>query len=91
MLRIISVALLVSCATAEPKWYIKDVSDAKKVWRFCEERYDPQQAAKGFCYISQRCYKRWFSAEKCEPVRLFCGWGDIECYRKYKLFNKKLR
>ena len=91
MTKIISVALLFSCATAKPEWYIKDVADSKKEWRICDERYDPQHKAKGFCYISQRCRKTWFGREKCEPVRLFCGWGDIECYRKYKLLGKKLR
>ena len=90
---ILFVALL-SCSTAEAdkNWKIDDVSDAEKEWRFCDERLDgPDKKDKGFCYISRECYKTIFGNQRCRPLPLFCAWGDLGCYEKFKLKSKKLR
>ena len=75
-----------SCASAP--WVMRDVSLEKRVWRFCHEHYDgPEKHEKGFCYISQECK----SDKKCRPLPLFCAWVDIDCLRKYKILQKKIR
>lgn len=81
--------LIVSCASdsvdAKAEWYIKDVATEKREWRYCSEDKDgPEKADKGFCYISQRCIKKFLRKEKCVPLPLFCAHGDFECLRKNK-------
>lgn len=95
MLRFIIVSLLFvfsSCASSARDWKIHDVSDEKKDWRICSEKYDgPEKNFKGFCYISQECYKTVFRNRKCRPLPLFCAWGDTDCILKYGLDKKKLK
>ena len=81
--------VLIGCASeqlgAKAKWFIKDVAMEKREWRYCSEDKDgPEKHDKGFCYISQRCIKKFLRKEKCEPVPLFCAHGDFECLRKNK-------
>ena len=84
--------LLVGCSSTEAaRWKIEDVALEKRAWRHCEERFDGvEMHRKGFCYISKECKKRLIG-KKCRRLPLFCAYGDLECFDKYKLFNKKLK
>lgn len=77
------LVLLSSCSSsAKATWYIKDVAKNKRVWRYCSLDLDgPERSGRGFCYISQRCIDKVFRKEKCEPVPMFCAYGNNECLR----------
>lgn len=81
-------SILTACSSvsdAKAEWYIKDVSMEKREWRYCSEDKDgPDLDGKGFCYISQKCIKKFLRKEKCVPVPMFCAHGDSECLRKNK-------
>ena len=84
--------LLISVSCASSPWTVKDVSLEKREWRFCSEHIDgPGKGLLGFCYSSQECRKKWLRKEECRKILLMCKWGEIECMKKYKLFDKKIR
>jgi len=91
MQKLIVLILILNISCAASPWKIKDVSLEKRDWRFCSTDKDgPLKHRKGFCYISERCRKRFLHKEECEPLPIFCAWGDIKCMDDYKLWSKRI-
>ena len=80
------ILILSSCASSKEKeWYVKDVSMSKRRWRYCHKSKDGDKYHnKGFCYISLKCYKKWYRKEFCENDPLFCEHGDVKCLEDNK-------
>ena len=77
-----------SCAASSYK--LVTIAKKKMAWRICDERDKPELFQKGFWFISKECKSILFK-KKCRPVTHFCKWGDIPCYRSWRLLQKKLR
>lgn len=74
-----------STADARAEWYVKDVAAERRQWRYCSDDKDGEgKNGKGFCYISQKCIKKFLRKEKCKNVYMFCAHGDVECLAKNK-------
>lgn len=99
MLKQVAISfLLMSCTSAAKDWSDwreESIRIEKRKWDFCHERlHGPEFHMKGFCYVSQECRTRKtiFKNEKkeCRKLRLFCKWGDIDCYLKYDILSKRI-
>lgn len=74
-----------SCSSSE--WYEDGVDSSSQTWRHCSN-IDGKYKYKGHCYKQKYCKKKLF--KKCKIVTKFCPWGDIDCMRKYEIFQKVL-
>ena len=84
---ILLVLFISSCAnTSEFKTVL--LPNDKMNWRFCSY-IDGEFNQKGFCFITKKCRDK-FIGKQCEKETLFCGWGELECYNKYSLQDKKI-
>lgn len=91
--------MLTSCASypKEGPWVERTVRSEKMFWRWCHVELDPpEKADQGWCWQGLECREidhAWprKNETQCRPRPLFCAFADVECMKKARFNEKRVR